>query len=78
VSGGEIVTISLPYGNKTVVNDSGTNLIGTVYPTTDLATFHIAPDPEVTGGINTVVFAATGVDANTTILFEYYTRYIGY
>jgi hypothetical protein len=78
IGSGEIVTISLEYGNKTVTNDSGTNLIGTVYPTTDLATFHIAPTPEVLNGINTLVVAATGVDGNTTVLLEYYTKYIGY
>jgi hypothetical protein len=52
-------------------------LIGTVTTSSDLTTFHIAPDPEVPGGINSFTVSASGADANSRILLEYYIRYIG-
>ena len=75
---GETVTINLEYGNKTVVNNAGTNLIGTVTTDSDLATFHIAPDPEAVNGINQLL--VTGDDAvigQTEIRIEWHTNYIG-
>lgn len=74
---GETVTISLEFGNKTVVNNVGTNLIGVVTTDSDLSTFHIAPDPEASGGVNT--FNVTGASAKPTtrVTLTYYVRYIG-
>jgi len=78
IAAGEMVTIALPYGNKTVTNNFSANLIGTVTADSDLATFHIAPDPEAAGGVN--VFNASGgggVAGVTQIRMSWYTRYIG-
>jgi hypothetical protein len=78
IKSGETVTINTEYGNKTVVNQDDTNLIGTLTTDSDLDTFHIAPAPVATGGINTI--RVQGSEANpdeTSILFSYYTRYIG-
>lgn len=78
VSVGETVTINLEYGQKTVTNNASVNLIGTVTTDSDLATFHIAPDPEAPNGVNQLL--VTGNDAvigQTEIRIEWYTRYIG-
>ena len=78
VAVGETVTINLEYGNKTVINNANTNLIGTVTTDSDLATFHIAPDPEAVNGINQLL--VTGDDAvigQTEIRIEWHTNYIG-
>ena len=72
------VTINLEYGNKTVEDDLGTNLIGTVTTDSDLATFHVAVDPEAPNGVNT--FRAQGADAvpgETSITITFKDRYIG-
>lgn len=86
VAAGEVVTISLPFGNKTVTNNFGQNLIGNVSTDSDLATFHIAPEPEATWcgthprpcGVNSFsVSGGGGVAGVTTITMRYNTRFIG-
>lgn len=77
VETGETVVINLEYGNKSVTSDVRDNIIGTVRSTSYLATFHIAPDPEVADGINTLNVTGGGADGSTTVSLTYYTRYIG-
>lgn len=78
VSAGETVTISLGYGNKTVVNDDGDNLIGSLSVDSDIATFHLAPDPEASGGENQIRISGSDVQYGTTqVVMTYKTRYIG-
>lgn len=77
VPAGKVVTIDLRYGVKTVTDDSGTNLVGTVTSDSDLVTFHIATDPEAAGGVNTIRFSGAGATEDTEIKLQYYTRYIG-
>lgn len=77
IGAGRTVTISLQYGNKTVVNDLGTNLIGTVTSDSDLATFHLAPAPEAPAGVNSIGAAASSLTSASRIVFQYFTRYIG-
>jgi hypothetical protein len=77
VDPGETVTISLQYGNKSVVSSSGENLIGSILPGSDLATFHIAPAPEAVGGSNPITIIGAGAGGATNIDVQYYTRYIG-
>jgi hypothetical protein len=43
----------------------------------DLASFHIAPDPEVENGDNVIVLEGTATDAGTAVRIKYYDRYIG-
>jgi len=78
IASGEVVTISTAYGAKTITNDDGDNLIGTLTTDSDLATFHIAPDPEAPGGANVFRAQGAGADADvTSMVVKYYTRYIG-
>lgn len=77
VPAGDTITIDLNYGVKTVVNTAGTNLIGTVTADSDLATFHIAPDPEVSGGINQLRASGSNADANTAVAITWFDKYIG-
>lgn len=74
---GETVTIDLRYGNKTVTSSEGTNLIGTVSSDSDLVSFHIAPRPEVPGGVNTLTVQASAISESSSISVSYYNRYIG-
>jgi hypothetical protein len=78
VDGGEVVTITLQYGNKTVTNAAGTNLIGTVTPESNLATFHLAVAPEAPLGVNTISVTGSGaLDGTTQVKLSWHWRYIG-
>jgi hypothetical protein len=74
---GEIVVISLEFGNKTVTDGTGNNLIGFISPESDLETFHIAPDPEVPGGVNDIYVNAVSLTIESRVTISYYERFIG-
>ncbi len=71
------VVIDLGFGNKTVVDDLGVNRIGSLTTDSDLGSFHLAPDPEAAGGVNELGLNLRGTDANSLIVFKWFTRYIG-
>jgi len=71
------VTLTLPYGNKTVVSAGNQNLIGSVLPQSDLATFHIAPAPEAANGVNPIAIIGAGAGVGTAITVSFNPRYIG-
>jgi hypothetical protein len=74
---GSTVTITTDYGNKTITDQLGTNLIGTLSADSDL-NFYIAPDPIAADGVNE--FSATGASTDedeTEISMTYYPRFIG-
>ena len=73
---GESIEIDLRYGVKTVTKNDGTNQIGTLSDDSDLATFHLAPDPEAAGGINSMLLNGTAGDTGSLVI-EWYPRYIG-
>ena len=77
IPAGVTLTINLNYGVKTVTDAAGTSYIGTVSTSSDLATFHIAPDPEVAGGINQLVVEGSNADVNTAVVITWFDKYIG-
>ena len=78
IPAGRTVTITLTYGQKTVVDDLGVNLIGTVTTASDLATFHLAPDPEGALGVNAIqIEGHDSILATTDFTVKWYNRYIG-
>jgi len=78
VAPGRTITINLTEGNKTVVDDLGTNLIGAVTPDSNLARFHIAPEPEAAGGVNTLRLRGTNPTGATSVSLAYFERYFGF
>ncbi|KKL86887.1 hypothetical protein LCGC14_1940250, partial [marine sediment metagenome] len=78
IAPGRTITINLTEGNKTVVDDLGTNLIGAVTPDSNLATFHIAPDPEAAGGLNTMRLRGANPTGATAVSLAYFDRYFGF
>lgn len=74
---GEVVTINLAPGSKTVTNAAGTNLIGAISSDSNLSTFHLEPAPAVTGGANRMYIGCTGTNGVSSIDFKHYNRYIG-
>lgn len=78
IPAGQSLTIDLAYGVKTVTDSTGTNRIGTLTTDSDLATWHLAADPEAPGGVNRLGIAGSSTVPGTTALnMRYYTRYIG-
>lgn len=78
IPAGVSVTITLGYGNKTVTDSLGNNLIGTVTTDSALGSFHLAPDPEAAGGVNPINVSANSVGAGGSVVLSYYDRYLGY
>jgi hypothetical protein len=78
VAAGQIVTITLAVGQKSITDNYGDNLIGALTGDSDLATFHVAPDPEVAGGNNTIKATLGGATPGTTsVQFKWFSRYVG-
>lgn len=77
LNAGQTATFLLPYGLKSVMTNDGINLAPYLTDASDLATFHIAPDPEVPGGINTMHAYGIGTDVGAQITMSWLDRYIG-
>ena len=74
---GNWYTIDLRYGYKTVTNSSGANKIAELSNASDLATWHLADDSEVTGGVNSITVTGTAGAAATRVDIIYNARYVG-
>ena len=77
IAGGTSYTIDCRYGQKTVVDSSGTNQISKLTGDSDLSTFCLLPDPDAPGGANSLAVTGTGVSSATQIYLTYTTRYVG-
>lgn len=77
IPAGDSVTFDLSEGVKSVVDNNGVNLIGSVTPESDIGTFHIAPDPEAAAGLNPIVITGGLADVNSDAELRYFTRYFG-
>jgi len=82
---GSVVGVSLAAGEwlevdcgaHTVADQDGVNRVAWLSEGSDLATFHIAADPEAAGGVNALRVRGENVDASTHIDVTYYRRYPG-
>lgn len=81
IAAGEVVTIYLDYGNKRVESDINGDITATVTEDSDLATWHLEPNPGAAGGVNTIQVTGGGATlfsfGGTSVYMNYYTRYIG-
>lgn len=77
VDPGRVVTIDTTEGFKTVTDDLGNNLIGILTSDSDLATFHIAPDPEAPLGVNAMRLQGKHPTHETSVEIRYFTRWFG-
>lgn len=78
IASGRTITIDLAYGVKTVVDDLGNNLIGNLSADSNLATWHLAPDPEATDGLNVITLSGLNPTGATSVELRYFTRYFGF
>lgn len=77
MAAGERVTFDLQYGVKSVFNNFGANLIGYLTEDSDLATFHLEPDPGAPGGVNQLTFTGGSSSGATQFGITYNNRWIG-
>jgi len=71
IATGDYYTLDLRYGVKTVKDSLGNNRVATVDPTTDLATWSLAP------GANIIAIGGTGTASTSDILFQWFDTYVG-
>ena len=70
-------TFDLRYGFKTVVDQLGANQLANISATSNLATFNLAPMPQVIVGVNTILITATGGTSTSAVTLTYNDRFIG-
>jgi len=75
VAAGEVITIDTTYGRKSITNNFGDNLIGTLTKDSSLQ-FFLAHDPWAVDGINVLECSGSGATAATQVKMSYYIRYI--
>ncbi len=85
VGPGETVTIDLAFGQKTITNNLGANLLGSLSTDSDLGTWHIAPTPEAPQVVgqprptarNVIRLRGSNPTGSTSVQVRYHTRYFG-
>jgi len=78
IAAGETVTLDLQFGYKQITSSVSGNIMAYVSSDSDIATFHLAADPEAAGGVNSFTLTENGGATNATYRsIQYYTRYIG-
>lgn len=65
IAGGDWVDIDLRYGFKQALDQDGVYV--QVSEDSDLNTFHLAPDPEAPGGVNTLAISGSGATGATRV-----------
>lgn len=73
IADGDWVEIDLRYGFKRVLDQD--DVYVQVSEDSDLATFHLAPDPEAAGGVNVLKISGDNVNTNTRVDVSWITRY---
>ena len=85
IAAGRTVTIDLAFGQKTITDDLGTNLLGSLTTDSDLGTFHIAPTPEAPQVVgqprptarNVIRLRGSNPTGLSSVQVRYFTRYFG-
>lgn len=77
VAAGEIITIDLRFGYKTITSTVNDNIIGYLSTDSDLATFRLEVDPVAVDGLNAFNFTAGATTGDTAVTIRWYSRYIG-
>lgn len=74
---GESRVLDLTPGSQSLVDGNGDDAFGDLGPTSNLVDFNLRPDPEVSGGIQTVEAVFYGGSGASVFSINYHNRYIG-
>jgi hypothetical protein len=77
IPAGQIWTIDLSYGKKSVVDQNGVNKFAALNINSNLVDWGLYPDPTILNGTNTISVSASGTDTNSEVIMYYAARYIG-
>jgi len=77
IGAGVYYDIDCRYGYKTIVDDGDTNKIADLTNDSDLATWHLGADPDVTGGLNGVQVSGSSVTAATQVYIHWFDKFVG-
>jgi hypothetical protein len=78
VASGEVVTINLGVGQKSVVSSINGDKIGTLTDDSDLGDFALLAAPEAVGGTNSMkVTITSGSVGQTSVKIRWYDRFVG-
>ena len=77
IGAGTYLSVDLRYGYKTVKDSAGANQIATLTTDSDLASWHLAPDPELADGLNSVKVTGNDVNEATRVDLQWFERFIG-
>jgi len=77
VPDGDIWTIDLRYGKKTVVNTAGISQFASLSIYSDLINWGLYPDPTFDAGLQYLSVSATGTTSDSKVTMFWYDRYVG-
>lgn len=77
IAAGKYYDIDPRWAHKTIVDETGANKIADLTLDSDLSTWHLAPDPEAPGGINSIRVQGSGVTTATQVDMSWFERFIG-
>lgn len=75
---GDYFDLDLRYGYKTIKDSTGVLQLDTITPISDISTWHIAADDEVTDGINSVRVQASGATGSSNVELSFQVKNIGH
>lgn len=76
IAGGDYYEIDTRFGRKTVKDSAGVSQIAKLLGTSDLATFHIAPDWEAVGGANSFHVTGSGAAIASSVTVYWNDKFI--
>lgn len=77
IASGAYYDIDCSWDAKTIVDQLGANQYSKLVRGSSLNTFHLAPAPEVPGGLNDIRVSGTGITNVTEIYIQYFERFVG-
>jgi hypothetical protein len=77
IPAGQIWTIDLSYGKKSVVDQNGVNKFAALNINSNLVNWGLYPNPTIYNGTNTISVSASGTDTDSEVVMYYEARYIG-
>jgi len=77
IAAADYYDIDCRYAYKTVLDSSDVNKIADLTEDSDLATWHLAADPDITDGQNGIQVSGTSVTAATEVIIQWFDRFVG-
>lgn len=76
IGSGDYYIVNTKFGEQSVEDQDGNNVIANLSDDSDLATFHIASNPEVASGLNSIKVSGSSADANTKVVIQFFNRFL--